>query len=1069
MSDTPASNLRRPPAPAVSGDPCAQSGEASFPLSPLAPRVFLLDEEMDFGHLSYHQRDWAGKLVSPSLQHQDDPSPPKQPTQTASIQEKKSKPQPKKLRFITSQGAPQAKRRRVSTACLLCRKRKVACSGERPHCNTCTNNRLECTGYADENAPGTGNEDESETPRPAPPTLVRAGTSESMKAPPPRKSKTTMPKPRNENPGLPTKAPTPAEPRHVPPKPVRIESDQSYFPRPMPSLFFGARNRMPYFRWLGPTAIMPGFKQMVVKVNRSSSATDGVTSPSAGAQPGASAMSNHSASYDPDARTPQTLPFYDNSSMPPSELITHLCDTFFVHLACNYPFLQRDRFLRDLEEKQVDAILVDAVCALAARFSTHHLLVQQTRDGRDANHSEQGSAFAQRAKLALIDTYATPSVAAVQAALLLAYNEFGESRDSGLWMYLGISIRMAQDLGLHKLDGLRYEGRDGSSPRYSRQDKHLEKTIGHDDLQHQDENEAEEQRAAERERVDTFWAVFFLDKVVSSGTGRKSTLQDDDIELSFPPLDLLDPKTGWPSPFPALIRIVCLYGRVADLLNGIKEPSDITDETPQQLADMEARVTNFYQGLSSKLHFQAMNFHHYVKAGEGTNFVLLHFWFHTLIVLLHQPTLLKTFEGKMLQLFPNSQALSMSSAKTIADILSYSQLIDTKAGLGNPFTTQPIYIAACAFLKETAEQTATSKEHSRSQSSANSRTGSPVREQPAAVVAEMVNMARPSSVLPNASRPPMVERALARHTLLATAANQHYQLCYKALQSLETYWAGTKYILTVLDQKFKGVGDPLLYTAEEGESAFEQPEPKPAFTQPGWRRKTPANSWSPSALMQNSFMQTKSPPAGVNPNQPIGWTLTGTLNSPSTNVAWHFSGAPGTHEPVQHSLDSVLDTDNPFTYNMQNTSPFQQHNNHLRTYSGNNLPRPPPLQPRHHRSSLPASAFATIHPSPTSFPSPLSSHRVQDGGSLLVPSTSFTQPPHSQNDVDNFGVVVGEEEEGENGFGDFLIESRDVDMSLLELDMLPWFDAAGGALMGEFESEVGGHGAFHNGRDDVRE
>ena len=355
---------------------------------------------------------------------------------------------------------------------------------------------------------------------------------------------------------------------------------------------------MPYFRWLGPTAIMPGFKQMVVKVNRSSSAIDGVTSPSAGAQPGASALSNHSATYEPDARTPQALPFYDNSSMPPSELITHLCDTFFVHLACNYPFLQRDRFLRDLEEKQVDAILVDAVCALAARFSTHHLLVQQSRDGHAANPSEQGAAFAQRAKLALIDTFATPSVAAVQAALLLAYNEFGESRDSGLWMYLGISIRMAQDLGLHKLDGLRYEGRDGSSPRFSRHDKHMEKVIEHSHLQDQDEDVAEEQRAAERERVDTLWAVFFLDRVVSSGTGRPSTLRNDDIELSFPPLDLLDSKTGWPSPFPALIRIVCLYGRVADLLNSIKEPSDITSETPQKLADMEARVTNFYQGMS---------------------------------------------------------------------------------------------------------------------------------------------------------------------------------------------------------------------------------------------------------------------------------------------------------------------------------------------------------------------------------------------------------------------------------------------------------------------------------------
>lgn len=539
---------------------------------------------------SHQQRD--------SFSTPNHPSSSAQPAPSATTQGNKPKSQPKKLRFITSQGAPQAKRRRVSTACLVCRKRKVACSGERPHCNTCTNNRLECTGYADENSSETANVDETDTPRAAPPILRRSETADSIKAPPARKFKSAEFKSQSQSTTTTSaRNPTPNTSERVQSQSSRNDNDQSYFPKPTPSLFSGARNRMPYFRWLGPTAIMPGFKQMVVKVNRSSSTADGVTSPSAGAQPGASAMSNHSATYDPDARTPQTLPFYDNSSMPPSELITHLCDTFFVHLACNFPFLQRDRFLKDLEEKQVDAILVDAVCALAARFSTHHLLVQQSRDDQHVNHSEQGSAFAQRAKLALIDTYATPSVAAVQAALLLAYNEFGESRDSGLWMYLGISIRMAQDLGLHKLDGLRYEGRDGSSPRFSRNEKQLDRMFGRTDLQGQDQDTAEEQRAAERERVDTLWAVFFLDRVVSSGTGRRSTLQDDDIELSFPPLDLLDPKTGWPSPFPALIRIVCLYGRVADLLNSIKEPSDITSETPQQLADMEARVTNLYQGL----------------------------------------------------------------------------------------------------------------------------------------------------------------------------------------------------------------------------------------------------------------------------------------------------------------------------------------------------------------------------------------------------------------------------------------------------------------------------------------
>jgi hypothetical protein len=442
-----------------------------------------------------------------------------------------------------------------------------------------------------------------------------------------------------------------------------------------------------------------------------------------------------------------------------------------------------------------------------------------------------------------------------------------------------------------------------------------------------------------------------------------------------------------------------------------------------------------------------MNFHHYVKAGEGTNFVLLHFWFHMLIVLLHQPTLLKTFEGKMLQLFPNSQALSMSSAKTIADILSYSQLIDTKASLGNPFTSQPIYIAACAFLKETAEQTATSKEHSRSQSAANSRAGSPLGEESTPGIADIANMTRPSSMLPNSTRPPMVERALARHTLLATAANQHYQLCYKALQSLETYWAGTKYILTVLDQKFKGVGDPLLYTAEEGERAFEQPEPKPAFTQPGWRRKNSSNPWSPSALMQKSFMQAKSPPAGGDPNQrkiditnminletnnnmtAIGWTLTGTLNSPSTNVAWHFSGGAG--EPAQQSLDSLLDNTTPFDFSNLQTHPqsFQHPQNHTRTYSNNTLPRPSPHQSRHqephHRSPFPA-----LPPSPN-FPS-LHSHHDHSHLSAF---------PHHQQTFDSNAA------EQEEGFGDFLIESQDVDMSLLGLDMLPWFDAPGG---GEF-------------------
>ncbi|KAF2218465.1 fungal-specific transcription factor domain-containing protein, partial [Elsinoe ampelina] len=684
--------------------------------------------------------------------------------------------QARKIRFITNQGAPHPKRRRVTAACLTCRRRKIACSGEQPFCNTCRNNKVDCAGF------GKSTGDEIKRPSGAE-SSSRSTTSHELQA-----SRTSF----NGSADAQTKTNR------------RLEASESSIDdsnKPESTLFSATRNRMPYFRWLGPTAIMPGFKQMVVKVNRHGTGA--------------------ASSTDENIMTPLALPFYDSSAMPPSELITHLCETFFTHLGCNFPFLQKERFLKDLEGKQVDAILVDSVCAMAARFSTHPLLVQQADDQGKAAPCEYGKTFAERAKNALVDTYAVPSVAAVQAALLLAYNEFGESRDSGLWMYLGISIRMAQDLGLQKLQGLRYEGRDGPTPRMVKQglDKDISRTKPVSP-KHKDTSDEAELRAVERERVDTFWAVFFLDRVVSSGVGRRSTLRDNAIELSFPALRSSDGDDEYPSPFPALIRIVHLYGRVADLLNSVKEPGDITPDTGKRLADMEARVTDFYQSLAERLHFEAMNFHHYVKAGEGTNFVLLHFWFHTLVILLHNPTLLKTFEGRMLQLFPNSQQLSMSSAKTIADILSYSQLIDAKASLGNPFTTQPIYIAACAFLKETADRTATSSDQSRAPSREGSKSHTP-NDAPKVPV--------PSAVA--------LEKSLAKHTLLVKRANQDYQLCYHALESIETYWSGTKYILTVLDQKYKGVGDPLLYTAEEGECSLEQPAPEPAFTSPGWRRK----------------------------------------------------------------------------------------------------------------------------------------------------------------------------------------------------------------------------------------
>ena len=464
------------------------------------------------------------------------------------------------------------------------------------------------------------------------------------------------------------------------------------------ALTLNTRNRMPYFRYFGPTAIMPGFRQMVVKVKGQRHGSNQTPSDlhaveSSPAEP----LGSPATGAEAQARTPLEIPVYDTSDMSPSPLITHLCKLFFVNLGCCFPFLQRERFMRDLEEKQVDAILVDAVCALAARFSTHPMLTRggtQQKEGSEdtvpSYRPEAGQAFAQRAKSNISDAFPCPNVAVVQAALLLAYDEFGASRDSGLWMYLGIAIRMAQDLGMQTLEGLKYEGRNGITPKLVKTDPHNSNVpvLRGPDLRQSSDmtSEEHEQRAVERERLDTFWSIFFLDRVISSGTGRPVTIRDRDIEISFPSLDEVDPASGWPLPFPALIRIIHLYGRVTDLLNRVRDVSDMTKDLQKQLDALENRLTEIYQNLSPKLHFNAVNFQQYVKFNQGTNFLLLHCWFHTLIVLLHQPTLLKPFEGSPQSLSANSRELSMSSAKTIADILAFTELIDAKTGVGNPFT-----------------------------------------------------------------------------------------------------------------------------------------------------------------------------------------------------------------------------------------------------------------------------------------------------------------------------------------------------------------------------------------------
>jgi hypothetical protein len=721
--------------------------------------------------------------------------------------------------------------------------------------------------------------------------------------------------------------------------------------------------RVPYFRYFGPTAIVPGFKQMVVSVRdrrRSTGGSFSATSPSS--VTGHILGLGNPLSSDHELATMDDLPVYDpNNPSPVHPLILNLVKTFFVHFGCNYPFLKEAKFTRQVKEKRVEPILVDAVCALAARFSELPLFT--IGNGGKLSRSEYGQVFAQRAKSATVDTFPCPTVGAVQACLLMAYEGFGANQDSALWMYLGLAIRMAVDLGLQTMVGVKYQAE--TNPWYtrpwSRKDAYVEQNESKIDADG-DPLSPEEQREIEQERIDTFWAVFILDRVISSGTGRPVTFRDDDFELALPEL-ARDPVLGWPAPFPTFIRIIHLYGRASDVLNNITNVKDLTQDKWEKLAKIENDLTKLHQRHG--VLFTVENFKAYLKAGQGTTFILLHFWFHALIIILHQPTLLTPFGSlsRTHQLLPNSRELSISSAKTIADILAFAELIDPKSYIGNPFTSQPMYIAACAFLMESV-------------ANASQPPSRDVTPPPLGHGGDNHKHHRQRHSVSDSNA-----KSSGKHSLLASAATQNYQQCYNSLQQLNTYWGGVKYILTALDQKSKGIWDCETYTFEEYEST-----------------KIPRKG------SIGRFARFEHP---ASPNvPPIAFSLTGTTNSPNSNLTLMYQNM-NSSTPQPHSITQSHNNGNqtsaatppgnmiydPIRQSLPETtfmSPFPPSYPQPTTSAIRNSPRPS----RPHRLST-SSIASTTPPKP---------HLKYDG----MPPEDISTPPSSTIDSNSkvhFGPV----------------------------------------------------------------
>lgn len=314
---------------------------------------------------------------------------------------------------------------------------------------------------------------------------------------------------------------------------------------------------------------------------------------------------------------------------PRRDILIHLVNLFTKYFKAScFPWLDAAELIASAESGELPAILANAICAMTARFSGHSDLQ------RVKNASES---FADMAKVLIVPMLSWPSIDVIEALVIISYAEFGAGADAGLWMYVGMALRMATDLGLqHEL------------------------TV----------RSMATQKQQDRARY-LFWAIVSLDRITCFGTGRPVTVRDDAYDCELPPLENDSASDGFV--FGHIVRTLLKRGRIGELLNR-REDGLTLEQRGTQLRALWLDLAEYYETLPPELHFGVNTFRKLAAADKGCAFVYLHTLLQSTISLLNRPSLLRRFDRDFSMTAPSKLAsIANHAAGTIVSILRFAE------------------------------------------------------------------------------------------------------------------------------------------------------------------------------------------------------------------------------------------------------------------------------------------------------------------------------------------------------------------------------------------------------------
>lgn len=284
-----------------------------------------------------------------------------------------------------------------------------------------------------------------------------------------------------------------------------------------------------------------------------------------------------------------------------------------------------------------------------------------------------------------------------------------------------------------------------------------------------------------------------------------------------------------------------IQGKANEEISTIQQQKDLTPSKRSTLFSLQDQIIHIYTNLDPRLAFNVNNFRNSVALGYGGSFLLLHVWFHAVIITIHRPGLMFGKNTLAHTLGPESLEVSMSSANTITSMVTLAELIDDKTITGSPFLNQAIYIAALAFIAESemhgkhltvtpelndqrnetpqTDGTMPSQYNFIAQGLDSGHTAPAISTEPSSQLPDQPSLANASAAsqfnhLPFDERlnssfntlpaPPLCKPA-ASISLLQFASKGNYETCLNTIKTLKCVWRGIGWILSTMEQKAKGI------------------------------------------------------------------------------------------------------------------------------------------------------------------------------------------------------------------------------------------------------------------------